>query len=132
MRGSIASLTILAFVFGFALTDTAPPRGAADVAGLALVAIAATSGAYEIYRALAWKTYPVSACSVMDVAQATRRRVPQTNYIARVDARLQAIVRRDARALADDDMDAAAGRRAAGMAGYADHGEPLLGRALSA
>jgi len=91
MRGSIASLTILAFVFGFALTDTAPPRGAADVAGLVLVAIAATSGAYEIYRALAWKTYPVSACSVMDVAQATRRRVPQTNYIARVDARLQGL-----------------------------------------
>lgn len=91
MRGSIASLTILAFVFGFVLSDGTGKRSAADWAGLALVVIAATSGAYEIYRALAWKTYPISACSVMDVAQATRRRVPQTNYIARVDARLQGL-----------------------------------------
>ncbi|MFO1134361.1 MAG: hypothetical protein U1E30_04020 [Rhodoblastus sp.] len=91
MRGSIASLAILAFVFGFVLTDASTPRGGAGWAGVALVAVAATSAGYEVYRALAWKTYPVSACSVMDVAQATRRRVPQTNYIARVDARLQGL-----------------------------------------
>lgn len=91
MRGSIASLTILAFLFGWTVTGWKRPRGGAEIAGLALVAIAATSGMYEFYRALAWKTYPVNACTVVDVMRASRRVVFQTNYVAPVDARLAAL-----------------------------------------
>ncbi|MFV0280981.1 MAG: hypothetical protein ACK5JM_09530 [Rhodoblastus sp.] len=91
MRGSIPALVILAFLFGYALLNRDTPRRGADFAGYVLIALATTSGGYEFYRALAWKTYPINACTVMDISHATRRRVLQTNYIAPVDARLNAL-----------------------------------------
>lgn len=88
MRGSIAALTVISFIFGFTLADWPPPRRPAELAGLALVIIAATSGMYEIGRAAWSKTYPIGACNVMDVGDAARRPTLQTNYVAPVDATL--------------------------------------------
>ncbi|MFT4095663.1 MAG: hypothetical protein QM651_00980 [Rhodoblastus sp.] len=89
MRGSIASLTILAFVFGYTLCGWGAPMRGAQLAGTALVVVAASSGAYEIWRSLSSKTYPINACTVMDVGDASRRATLQTNYIAPLDATLR-------------------------------------------
>jgi len=88
MRGSIAALTIIAFIFGFTLADWRAPLRGAQLAGAALVVVAASSGMYEFYRALSSRTYPINACNVMDVGDASRRPTLQTNYIARIDAML--------------------------------------------
>lgn len=109
MRGSIAALTILAFVFGYTLADWPPPRRAAEFAGFALVVIAASSGAWEIWRAATSKTYPINACNVMDVGDAARRATLQTNYIAPADGMLARLFDTGRKPMIDRTWEAPAG-----------------------
>ena len=100
MRGSIAALTIIAFVFGLTL-ESWPPRRMAEAIGVALVLIAASSGCYEIYRALTARTYPVSACNLMEIGDASGRQTLLANYIAPVDATLRRLFDVDRKPLVD-------------------------------
>lgn len=85
MRGSIASLTIIAFAFGFVVIRLTERRALGAVAGWALVLAASPSAAVEIGRALATPRYGISSCSLMQASEATGDQGIPANYMTPSD-----------------------------------------------
>lgn len=80
MRGSIASLVIVAFVFA----SLAPrARGTSVmVAGYILIALGSVTAMFEVYRAVMRPRYAISSCSLQEAAmELDKNRLP-SNYIA--------------------------------------------------
>ncbi len=85
-RGSIASLTIMAFCFGEVLFGPNRPGLAGTSIGAAIIALGALCGAGEIYRAVAVPAYPVSDCSLMQAARILSSGEAPANYVAKAGA----------------------------------------------
>ncbi len=82
MRGSIASLTVVAFDFGFLLGSPELSRKA-KIAGYALVALGSASAVVEFARNIAYPRYDASDCSLMESYYALGGASIPTNYVAR-------------------------------------------------
>ena len=86
MRGSIASLAIVAFAFGSVLVELTDKRAIGAVAGWMLVLATLPSAVVEIGRALSTPRYALSACSLMEASRATGDSGVPTNYVAPRDS----------------------------------------------
>ncbi len=86
MRGSIAPLTIVAFVFGWVVVELTRQRRIAGFVGCALIVATTPSAALEIGRSLSTPRYAISDCSLMEASQATGSNGVPSNYVAPVQA----------------------------------------------
>ena len=84
MRGSIAPLAIVAFVFGSVVVDLTRQRRMGGFVGWALVAASAPSAAVEIGRSLSTPRYAISTCSLMEASRAAGSKGAPSNYVAPV------------------------------------------------
>jgi hypothetical protein len=85
MRGSIASLTIVAFCFGEVLFGPDRPALVGKAVGLAIVAVGALCAAGEIGRAVTMPPYAISDCTLMQAARNLGGAAP-TNYVTKAEA----------------------------------------------
>ena len=81
MRGSIAALVIVAFVFGGIVVRATRERASIAWVGWFLVLCGAPSAAVEIGRAITTPRYAISDCSVMEASRALGETGLPTNYI---------------------------------------------------
>jgi hypothetical protein len=81
MRGSITSLTLIAFVFASVLFKPELSR-AARIWGWILIVLGTGSGLDEIARNLTQPRYDFSDCSIMEAISALGGKVVPTNYMA--------------------------------------------------
>ncbi len=79
MRGSIASLAVVAFAFGLLLCNPELSRKA-RIAGYALVLLGSASAILEFYRNIAFPRYDVSECSLMESYYALGGASVPSNY----------------------------------------------------
>jgi hypothetical protein len=79
MRGSIASLVVVAFAFGLLLSNPELSRKA-KIAGYALVLLGSASAIVEFSRNIAFPRYDVSDCSLMESYYALGGVSVPTNY----------------------------------------------------
>ena len=86
MRGSIASLVIVAFVFGSVLIEKTGARAKMAWIGWGLVAASAPSAAVEVGRAVATPGYAISDCGLIEATRAAGIEGLPTNYIVAVAA----------------------------------------------
>jgi hypothetical protein len=83
MRGSIASLTIVAFCMGEILFGPNRPRLIGTTIGVLFIAIGAICGLGEIDRALVTPSYPVSDCTLMQAFKTLSPGAPPVHYVVR-------------------------------------------------
>jgi hypothetical protein len=81
MRASIASLVIVAFVFG-TLELRKNGRFVAAAIGYAMIAVGSVSAMFEIYRAVTTPRYAISSCSLQQASLELNKTAVPSNYIA--------------------------------------------------
>ncbi len=86
MRGSTASLAVVAFVFSLVLLDLTRLKTMAASVGWIIAAGAVPSAALEIWRSVSVPRYRVSDCTLMQASRALDRAKLPTNYIAEAGA----------------------------------------------
>lgn len=84
MRGSIAPLAIIAFVFGSVLVELTRQRAIGAIVGWILVVVTVPSALLEIGRSLSTPRYAISDCSLMEASRASGSTGIPTNYVAPV------------------------------------------------
>jgi hypothetical protein len=85
MRGSIATLVIVAFCFAEVLFGAKRPRRLDYLVGLSILVIGCFPAVAEFARAIRTPAFRISSCTVMEEARALRAGMP-TNYVVAAKA----------------------------------------------
>ena len=85
MRGSIAPLTIAAFLFGGMVARLAPTRSGVFALGCVLAALSSASAWFDLSRAFRQPRYDISDCTLFEANDALGGRGAPTNYVVTIE-----------------------------------------------
>lgn len=85
MRGSIAPLTLAAFLFGGMVARLAPTRSGMFALGCVLAALSSASAWFDLSRAVRQSRYEISDCTLFEANDALGGRGVPTNYVVTIE-----------------------------------------------